>query len=329
MVRTRGSLAILAALLATMLVAAPASAITNGQPDDFEHPYVGQLFFYDPTYPDPRFSDPGAWFNCTGTLISPTVVLTAGHCTYNIGDDGDAVGGDGSGGNDVWVSFLEEPDYTGIAAAPFIEADDNAGRYQHYSTTLNESETWIRGTAYPHPEYNDPAFYLHDVGVVYLSEPYYPVGADGEPFVDGEGEYIYGELPGEFYLDQFVGKAKAKTLFEAVGYGLEGAGPQSWMDIGGDTRMKSQQTIINANGVYGIHGNVAIVFSNNNGKVHRGGTCSGDSGGSFFLNNTNQIVAVNSFGVPPNCTGNDGAYRIDQPDDVAWLQSALAGVPRP
>ncbi len=61
----------------------------------------------------------------------------------------------------------------------------------------------------------------------------------------------------------------------------------------------------------------------------QGGTCSGDSGGSFFLNDTNQIVAVNSFGVPPNCTGNDGAYRIDQPDDYYWLQSVLAGNPRP
>ncbi len=36
-------------------------------------------------------------------------------------------------------------------------------------------------------------------------------------------------------------------------------------------------------------------------------------------------VAVNSYGVPPNCTGGDGAYRIDQPDDVAWLAQVLAG----
>ena len=78
---------------------------------------------------------------------------------------------------------------------------------------------------------------------------------------------------------------------------------------------------------YGLGPNVAIVFSNNNGSKHRGGTCSGDSGGSFFVNDTNQIVAVNSFGVPPNCTGNDGAYRIDQPDDIAWLTAVLAGTP--
>ena len=315
MIRSRGSIALLLAVFAVLAIAAPASAITNGQPDNEEHPYVGQLFFYDPTYPDPRFSDPGGWFNCTGTLISPTIVLTAGHCTYATGSNGAAPGGDGSGGNDVWVSFAEVPDYTGIAAAPFVATDDNAGRYAHYRNTLNASTEWIRGTSYQHPQYNDAAFYLYDVGVVYLSEPV--------------NLPTYGVLPTLNYLDQFTGKTKAQTLFEAVGYGLEGAGPQPYMDIGGDTRMKSQQVIVNAKGVYGIHDKVAIVFSNNNGQAHKGGTCSGDSGGSFFLNNTNQIVAVNSFGVPPNCTGNDGAYRIDQPDDVAWLQSVLAGEPRP
>ena len=46
------------------------------------------------------------------------------------------------------------------------------------------------------------------------------------------------------------------------------------------------------------------------------------------MNNTTQIVAVTSFGVQPNCTGNDGAYRIDQTDDLDWLAQVLAGNPR-
>ena len=92
--------------------------------------------------------------------------------------------------------------------------------------------------------------------------------------------------------------------------------------------MKSQQVIVNTNGVYGVHDHSSIVFSNNNGTPHRGGTCSGDSGGPFLLDNTTLVVAVNSYGVPPNCTGGDGAYRIDQPDDVAWLAQVLAGHPR-
>jgi hypothetical protein len=313
--RSTRSIAVLIALLATVLVAAPASAITNGQPDNGEHPYVGQLFFHDPTAEDPRFTDPGAWFNCSGTLISPTIVLTAGHCTFGTGLNGtpttDGADEDGSGGNDVWVSFEEVPDYTGIAAAPFIP-DDNAGRYAHYSKTLNRSKTWHRGTSYPHPEYDNDAFFLHDMGVVILNKPV--------------TLSTYGKLPTLNYLDQFIGKDKAQQIFEAVGYGLEKSSPQG--DFGGDTRMKSEQVIVNTEGVYGTPDDVAIVFSNNNGQSHQGGTCSGDSGGPFLVNNTNQIVAVNSFGVPPNCTGNDGAYRVDQPDDLEWLAEVFAGHPR-
>jgi hypothetical protein len=132
----------------------------------------------------------------------------------------------------------------------------------------------------------------------------------------------YGELAPEGFLDQFTGRDKPHTLFEAVGYGLTRSLPTG--TEGGDVRMKSQQVIINSEGVYGIHDHSSIVFSNSNGKPHRGGTCSGDSGGPFLLNNTDLVVAVNSYGVPPNCTGGDGAYRIDQPDDVAWLAGVLA-----
>ena len=302
-----GRVAALVAIVGALTMAAPVGAITNGLPDDGEHPFVGQLLFYDPDYEDTRFDDPGGWFNCSGTLISPTVVLTAGHCTFAIGNDGASTRPSGVGGNDVWVSFEEEPDYTGISSAPFIP-DDNAGRYAAWTATLEASGTWHRGTASPHPQYDDNAFYLHDAGVVILDQPMNGLGV--------------AELPSLNYLDRYTGRSKAQTVFEAVGYGLERSLPIG--GFGGDTRMKSQQVIINANGVYGVHDKSSIVFSNNNGKPHKGGTCSGDSGGPFFLNNTNLQVAVNSYGVPPNCTGGDGAYRIDQADDLEWLADVLA-----
>jgi Trypsin len=302
-----GRFAALVAIVGALAMAAPVGAITNGLPDDGEHPFVGQLFFYDPDYEDTRFDDPGGWFNCSGTLISPTVVLTAGHCTFGVGDDGDSTLPSGAGGNDVWVSFEEEPDYTGISSAPFIP-DDNAGRYVDWSGKLIASTTWHRGTAWPHPMYDNDAFYLHDAGVVILDQPMNGLGV--------------ARLPSLNYLDQYTGRAKAHTVFEAVGYGVERSLPIG--QFGGDTRMKSQQVIINANGVYGVHDKSSIVFSNNKGKPHKGGTCSGDSGGPFFLNNTSLQVAVNSYGVPPNCTGGDGAYRIDQSDDLDWLHEVLA-----
>ena len=103
-----------------------------------------------------------------------------------------------------------------------------------------------------------------------LDDPCSRVGSPGSPPLN--------------YLDQFTGKAKAHTLFEAVGYGLEYSRPK--VQLGGDTRRKSQQVITNWNGVYGVKDKSSIVFSNNNGSKHQGGTCSGDSGGPFFLNNT-------------------------------------------
>jgi V8-like Glu-specific endopeptidase len=56
-----------------LVCAATASAITGGGPDGNGHPAVGMLLAPQ------AFSD-GTWEECTGTLISPTVFLTAEHC---------------------------------------------------------------------------------------------------------------------------------------------------------------------------------------------------------------------------------------------------------
>ncbi len=58
---------------ALLLVIVTAEAITNGQPDGNRHPNVGGLVAAR------AYSD-GTWIYCSGTLISPTVFLTAAHC---------------------------------------------------------------------------------------------------------------------------------------------------------------------------------------------------------------------------------------------------------
>jgi secreted trypsin-like serine protease len=73
-------LIIAAAASAALALPASAGAITNGGPDGTGHPNVGGLVAAT------QYSD-GTWLYCSGTLISPTVFLTAAHCA-----EGDRVG---------------------------------------------------------------------------------------------------------------------------------------------------------------------------------------------------------------------------------------------
>jgi len=66
----------LMAIGSLLLIIVTAEAITYGTPDGNGHPNVGALVAPQ------AFSD-GTWLYCSGTLISPTVFLTAAHC-----DDG-------------------------------------------------------------------------------------------------------------------------------------------------------------------------------------------------------------------------------------------------
>jgi hypothetical protein len=290
-------LALLAVIAALMAVAAPAQAITNGVPDEGVHPYVGELVLYVPSEQDPRFDDPGFWSTCTGTLVSPTVVVTAGHCAFDIGHKGKD--GSDTGGNDVWISFAEEPDFDILRPTSEFTPDDNAGRYQAWSTALNKSDEWIRATAYHHPEYNDEEFFNHDLGVLVLDKP---VRLDE-----------YGQLPTEGLLEELYAADKSQT-YTTVGYGLEDSGPKT--EIGGDTRRRAELVLVNLTGVGGLGGGTSAKFSSN---ADTGGTCLGDSGGPFFVSGSSTIVAVTSYEANINCAGTTGAYRIDQADDLAFL----------
>ena len=199
---------------------APAQAITSGVPDNNRHPYVGEMLFYDPDDADPRFADPGGWFTCTGTLVDSTHVVTAGHCTHATGLNGHSTtagGGSGSGGNDVWISFAEVPNFDVLPASSTFTS--NAARYAAWSAALNSSPEWVRATSFPHPEFDPNNFVLHDMGVLTLHEPV--------------TMSTYGALPSQGLIDQLY-RADKNATYTAVGYGLEESSKTK--SIGGDNR---------------------------------------------------------------------------------------------
>jgi len=173
--------AFIAALALAAVTAVPAAAITNGEPDNGRHPYVGLIIFESPV------GQP-AW-RCSGSLISPTVVLTAGHCT------------DGAAAARVWFSEVVQgnPEY------PFGGA------------------TSFEGTAYTYPEFcigcgsGLPGFAYRDVGVVVLSEPV-PVSVVSR----------YAQLPSTGYADTLGGKAALTVTGYGVQRQIRGGGPPVW-----------------------------------------------------------------------------------------------------
>ncbi len=65
-------LAILFVSILLLFSVIPVQAVTDGELDGNGHPFVGLMLF--------KATD-GYWYTCSGTLLSPTVFLTAGHCT--------------------------------------------------------------------------------------------------------------------------------------------------------------------------------------------------------------------------------------------------------
>jgi len=122
---------LLVAVSLVAVLALPASAITRGGfPDGDDHPYVGLMVANIDGVP--------AW-RCSGALISSTVYVTAGHCTF------------GADSATIWFDTTLEPNPPALGW-PF------------------GNDTSVTGTPYTHPLYIDEAFFLYDLGVVVLDE---------------------------------------------------------------------------------------------------------------------------------------------------------------
>lgn len=121
---------LLFAVAVTLVASGIARGITFGELDGNRHPNVGAVV---------AAIGPGGTNDllCSGTLVSPTVFLTAAHCTAFLASIG-------IGPHDVWVTF--DPDFD--AASPLL-----------------------RGTYHSHPEFPGPRSDSHDIAVIVLDQP--------------------------------------------------------------------------------------------------------------------------------------------------------------
>jgi secreted trypsin-like serine protease len=109
------------------------------------------------------------------------------------------------------------------------------------------------------------------------------------------------------------------VVLESVGYGIQAIQPNP-MDE--ETRYKSTSRIVEVNGKSSRSGNLHTL--NNPSAVGGvGGTCFGDSGGPLFVNDTNQVVAVVSYGFSGTCHGADYSWRVDTLDSYLFIQAYL------
>lgn len=285
-------------ILILFVIAIPVAAITYGEPDDGEHPYVGFMIFFDPTY-----GETGGWFSCTGALLDSVTLLTAGHCTFEIGTDLQKTPG-GRGGTDVWVTFDEVDVLAGFPSR--IEIPDDAERNDARVKWLERNRSYIQGTAWSHPEYYHFVGFpnTRDVGVVIL---------DHRVRMD---QYV--ELAEAGVLDTLATKrGQQKQIFETAGYGTQEVVPFPQDEA---TRYKATSKIVDLRSAltdgYNLH------TSNNPGKANgTGGSCFGDSGGPVMFNNTNVVVAVVSWGHNYNCKGADYSYRVDIAESRDFLEN--------
>ncbi|MEO7447506.1 MAG: trypsin-like serine protease [Humibacillus sp.] len=293
--RLRGSVRtfLLAAVAVAGLVTVPAltaTAITGGTPDGERHPNVAVILFYDEA---DHFR-----YRCTATLVTPTVLVTAAHCTA------------GTAGKTIasFSSTISETSPSGIPTAPDVATDGSSqtGYTQSGVFTDSRDRTWRAGTAHAHPAYSNftDLKNWNDVGVVVLDTA------------------VQGVTPATIapagYLDTIAKSQLAHTLFTIVGYGTEVRKPDSGPQKPTPQSYPLIRRVADAPGQK-LTTQILQVNGNPNDTRGTGGSCFGDSGGPAFRGGYQ--VTVTSYGYTSNCRYLDGLQRLDIPVVQRWLDT--------
>ena len=274
----RKVIVLLAALgAAVAALAGSAGAITGNYTDDFVHDNVGLLVFYTPD--TPAGEDPFS-HRCSGTLISPTVMVTAGHCTQGV-DEGR-----------VYFQQSVAPNYDPNAFGGW-GGDPTTGYPYEGGVTFHRADNYGFLAGFPETK---------DAGVVVLDTPVTPTNG-------------FGILPTAGAIDRYIAEAgnkKQAARFTVSGYGLSDQDPRP---VSFRERLMANSYAIN-NEAPITEFNLKTTANASQGK---GGTCNGDSGGPVFFYGTNVIAAVTSFGQNGQCKGQDFSYRLDRAPVLSWI----------
>ena len=257
--------------------AGSAGAITGNYVDDFTHDNVGLLVFY--TTPDPVTGDPFS-HRCSGTLISPTLVVTAGHCTQGV-DTGR-----------IYFQQSAAPNYDPNAFGGW-GGDPTTGYPYEGGVTFHRADNYGFLAGFPETK---------DAGVVVLDTPVTPRNG-------------FGILPAAGAIDRYIadaGNKKQAARFTVSGYGLSDQDPRP---VSFRERLRATSYAVN-NEAPITEFNLKTTANASQGK---GGTCNGDSGGPVFFDGTNVIAAVTSFGMNGQCKGLDFSYRLDRAPVLSWI----------
>lgn len=161
----------------SLMVSPPVLSITEiNHLDGNDHPWVVLLLMEIDGKPA---------YRCSGTLLSPTVLLTAGHCTSNHPD---------------------EP-FSGMRVFTESDVDHGNNNYPYAGPNSVEAIAW-----YAHPSYQNAPFTYHDVGVVILAEPI---------ILDRYGTLPEQDQLDALKTRRGL----QETTFTAVGYGLQRINP--------------------------------------------------------------------------------------------------------
>jgi hypothetical protein len=282
-------LSVLAVVVVMAVGIAPAAAITWGSLDTSdEYPAVGAIMVDWRTLGVPEF---GLGVYCSGTLVHPSVFLTAGHCAEGLVDDG-LTDADGFpiGDPDVWVSFDKDP------------SDFNPPPTQTRCDTCLDIKQVVNSPLYDWGPMSDP----HDIAAIILNEP----------FTDAAAMEIAALGGLEDLRNPGVSRNGAnRERFTVVGYGGSFVDAPPFDIEYLDHRQFAESAFQGLLDAW-------LRVSQNQARGDEG-TCFGDSGGPILRGDT--VVGVTSWG-DSVCAAMGFYYRIDTAESLAFIADVIASV---